>query len=225
MFAPEWLVTPMASLLGWFLSVSKDYGLAIILMTVAVRVAILPLTIYQTKSMKRMQEVQPRLKEVQTKYKDQPEILNQKMMELYKSEGVNPFSGCLPTLVQMPFLWAMFSVLKAFDPGAQYGFNFLSILKDLNAPHQIGLVALTVVSMVAQSYLSGAGTDPNQKMMMYMMPVMFGWLSWNMQGGVVLYWVVSTIFGLVQQAIYPGFPRLQPAGAGGPGPQGGAKAR
>lgn len=223
-YAPEWIVHPLTQILVWFIGVSKDYGVAIILLTLLLRVVILPLTIYQTKSMKRMQEVQPRMKEIQEKYKEQPELLNQKMMELYKSEGVNPFSGCLPMLVQMPFLYAMFAVLQNFKPPGDVGYDILGF-GNLGNPHQIFLVGLTVVSMLAQSYLSGQGTDPNQKMMMYMMPLFFGWISWNMHGGVVLYWVVSTIFGIVQQAIYPGFPRLQPQPAGGKSPQGGAKAR
>lgn len=216
-FAPEWLVRPMTQLLAWFLGITGSYGMAIILLTLVVRFIILPLTIHQMKSMKRMQEIQPRMKELQAKYKDEPAKLNQEMMALYKNEGVNPFSGCLPLLVQMPFLYAMFAALQAFNPAAygSFGVSFLWIT-NLNQPHDLILTVLTVVSMLAQSWLTGAASDPNQRMMMYMMPVMFGWMGYNMQAGVVLYWVVSTIFGLVQQAIYPGFPRLRgDAGAKG----------
>ncbi|MGE5675760.1 MAG: YidC/Oxa1 family membrane protein insertase [Mycobacterium leprae] len=219
-WAPEWIIKPMASLLTWFVSLTGSYGLGIILLTLVVRVVILPLTIYQMKGMKKMQEVQPLLKEIQEKYKDQPEKLNQEMMQLYKTQGVNPFAGCLPLLIQMPFLWAIFAVLQAYKPPVEIGTAFL-FMGPLSAPHQIFLTAVTIVSMLAQSYLTGAATDPNQKMMMYMMPILFGWMSWSMAGGVVLYWVVSTIFGIVQQAIYPGFPRLK----GGAGLKGEAGAR
>lgn len=217
--APEWLTAPMEYSLRWFTDMSGNYGLGIILLTFVVRVVILPLTIYQTKSMKKMQEVQPLMKELQAKYKDQPEKLNQEMMSLYREKGVNPFSGCLPLLIQMPFLYAIFAVLQNFDPGAAH--PGLLWIPDLNAKDPLFVLPiLTVISMMAQSWLSGMGNDPNQRMMMYMMPVLFGFFTFQMpQSGVVLYWVVSTIFGLIQQAIYPGFPRFQ----GGAQASGGSK--
>lgn len=218
-YAPEWLVTPMRASLEWFVSVSGSYGMGIILLTLAVRIVILPLTLYQMKSMKKMQEVQPMLKELQAKHKDNPQKLNEEMMNLYKTQGVNPLSGCLPLLIQMPFLYAVFAVLNTFDPVA---FNVSSMFLglDLHGKEPV-LAIITVVAMVGQSYLTMVGNDPNQKMMMYLMPVLFGWISFQMQAGVVLYWVVSTIFGLIQQAIYPGFPRLK----GGLGAKGEAGTR
>ncbi|MFZ5816201.1 MAG: YidC/Oxa1 family membrane protein insertase [Bacillota bacterium] len=205
---PSWLVDPMTALLTWFLQVSGNYGIAIILLTIVVRILILPLTIYQTKSMKRMQEVQPRMKELQTKYKDNPEKLNQEMMTLYKTEGVNPFAGCLPMLVQLPILWGLFEVFRLFDPVA-LGYTYQFLWADLSQK-DIPLAIMTVVSMFAQSYLSGMTNDPNQKMMTWLLPIMFGWIAFTMpQSGIILYWVVSTVFGLIQQAIYPGFPRLK----------------
>jgi YidC/Oxa1 family membrane protein insertase len=202
--------------IGW----THSYGVGIILLTLAVRVVILPLTIYQTKSMKRMQEVQPLMKEIQTKYKDQPEKMNQEMMALYKTEGVNPFSGCLPLVIQMPFLYAIFSVLQHYTPPTGIATGFLWV-NSLSAPDQYYILpALTVLSMFVQSWLTGVATDPNQKMMTYMMPLLFGWFTFKMPAGVVVYWVISTVFGLVQQAIYPGFPRLK----GTPGAKGEAGA-
>jgi YidC/Oxa1 family membrane protein insertase len=217
--APEWIVTPMQSLITWFLTLTGSYGLSIILLTVAVRMLILPLTIYQTKSMKSMQEVQPLMKALQDKYKDQPEKLNQEMMALYKEHKVNPLAGCLPLLIQMPFLYAIFAVLQSFNPEA-FGASTTFLWMDL-ATKNTGLAVITVASMFLQSWLSGVGNDPNQKMMMWMMPLMFGYITFNMQSGVVLYWVVSTIVGLIQQAIYPGFPRFK----GGLGAKGEAGAR
>lgn len=213
-FSPEWLIAPMRSALEYFVTLSGNYGLGIVLLTIAVRLVILPLTMYQMKSMKKMQEVQPMLKALQEKYKGKPEELNKEMMNLYKTQGVNPLSGCLPLLIQMPFLYAIFAVLQNFDPSV---FNidphFLWI-SDLNTRDTL-LAAITVISMVGQSWLTMVGNDPNQRLMMYLMPVMFGWISYQMAAGVVLYWVVSTIFGLIQQAIYPGFPRLKAASVKG----------
>lgn len=205
----------MHAMLQWSLEVSGNYGVAIILLTVVVRIVILPLTVYQTKSMKRMQEVQPRMKELQTKYKENPEKLNQEMMSLYKTEGVNPFAGCLPMLVQLPILWALFEVFRTFDPVA-LGYNHMFLGANLAEKNMV-LSVLTVVTMFLQTYLSGMSNDPNQKMMTWLMPIMFGWIAFTMPtSGIVLYWVVSTVFGLVQQAIYPGFPRLK----GGSGAKG-----
>lgn len=214
-FAPEWLVGPMKGLLGWFLQMTGSYGMAIILITVVVRIVILPLTIYQTKSMKKMQEVQPLMKALQEKYKDNPEKMNQEVMALYKNEGVNPLAGCLPMLIQLPILWALFAVFQAFDP-TTYGYGYQFLWADLSTK-DIPLAIMTVVAMFLQSYLTGVATDPNQKMMTWLMPIMFGWIAFTMPtSGIILYWVVGTVFGLVQQAIYPGFPRLK-GGAGAKG--------
>jgi len=211
--APDWIVKPMGQLMVWFIGVTGSYGTAIILLTVVVRIVILPLTVYQTKAMKKMQEVQPLMKEIQTKYKDQPEKMNQEMMTLYKTKGVNPFSGCLPLLIQMPFLYAIFAVLQGFSAAhPEVATAFLWMNLDVR---DIPLAGITVASMFLQSWLTGVGNDPNQKMMMYMLPLVFGFMTFNMPSGVVLYWVVSTLFGLAQQAIYPGFPRLKPAGTKG----------
>ncbi len=205
---PEWLVKPMTSLLGWLLETTGNYGVAIILLTLVVRIVILPLTIYQMKSMKRMQEVQPLMKAIQEKYKDNPEKMNQEMMALYQKEKVNPFSGCLPLLVQLPILYALFAVFQAFDPVA-HGYTYQFLWADLSQ-RDIPLAILTVVSMILQQYLTGMATDPNQRMMTWIMPIMFGWIAFTMPtSSIVLYWVVSTFFGLIQQAIYPGFPRLK----------------
>lgn len=221
-YAPEWLKAPMTQLLEWLMVTTGSYGLAIIGLTIVVRVVILPLTIYQTKAMKKLQEVQPRMKELQEKYKDTPEKLNQEMMALYKSEGANPFAGCLPMLIQLPILYALFAVFTDFDPEALgYGTQFL--WANL-AERDIPLAIITVLSMVAQTYLSGMGNDPNQRMMMWLMPIMFGFIAFQMPtSGIILYWVVSTIFGLVQQAIYPGFPRFKGNTSGNPGNTPGTK--
>lgn len=212
----------MLQLLEWLMVTTGSYGLAIIGLTIVVRVVILPLTIYQTKSMKKLQEVQPRMKELQEKYKDTPEKLNQEMMALYKSEGANPFAGCLPMLIQLPILYALFAVFNDFKPEA-LGYSTQFLWANL-AERDIPLAIITVIAMVAQTYLSGAGNDPNQRMMMWLMPIMFGFIAFQMPtSGIILYWVVSTLFGLAQQAIYPGFPRLKGNTPGNPGNTPGTK--
>lgn len=210
-FAPQWLVDPMHSVIQWFLNVTGSYGVAVILLTIVIKLITLPLTIYQSNAMKRMQVIQPLMKEIQTKYKDNPQKQQEETMKLYKEHKVNPAAGCLPMLVQMPILWAMFAVVNTFKPE---GFStlFLGFNLDLlgkNGANMV-LLVLSVVIMFAQTWLSMApNADRSQQVPMLIMPIFFGYITLNMKAAVILYWVVSYIFGLVQTAIYPGFARFQ----------------
>jgi len=122
-----------ANSLGYLLKVVYDivgsYGFAIIVFTVLVKLALLPLTLSQTKSMKAMQEIQPKIKEIQNKYKDDSQKMNEKVMEVYKEHKVNPMAGCLPILVQFPILIGLFNALK--DPG-KYVFKSQAIYKSID---------------------------------------------------------------------------------------------
>ena len=205
----------MTKLLEVFLKFTGNYGLAIILLTLVVRIVILPLTVYQMRAMKRMQEVQPLMKEIQEKYRDNPEKLNQELMALYSREKVNPFSGCLPLLVELPILYALFAVFNAFDP-TKFNYTYQFLWADLSQ-RDIPLTAiLTVVSMILQQYLTRHADemDPNQRAMMWIMPIMFGWIAFTMPtSSIVLYWVVSTFFGLIQQDNLRRSPGLRAASA------------
>lgn len=210
-FAPEWLVGPMHSVIQWFLDVTGSYGVAVILLTIVIKVITLPLTIYQANAMKRMQVMQPLMKEIQTKYKDNPQKQQEETMKLYREHKANPAAGCLPMLVQMPILWAMFAVVNTFVPEGYattfLGFDLVGLGRDgLN----MVLLVLSVVIMFAQTWLSMApNADRSQQVPMLIMPIFFGYITLNMKAAVILYWVVSYIFGLVQTAIYPGFARFQ----------------
>lgn len=210
-FAPQWLVDPMHSVIQWFLNVTGSYGFAVILLTIVIKVITLPLTIYQANAMKRMQVIQPLMKELQTKYKDNPQKQQEETMKLYREHKVNPAAGCLPMLVQMPILWAMFAVVNTFVPEGHattfLGFNLIGLGRE---GANMVLLVLSVVTMLAQTWLSMApNADRSQQVPMLIMPVFFGYITLNMKAAVILYWVVSYIFGLVQTAIYPGFARFQ----------------
>ncbi|HLO02750.1 MAG TPA: YidC/Oxa1 family membrane protein insertase [Symbiobacteriaceae bacterium] len=210
-FAPQWLVDPMHSVIQWFLSVTGSYGAAVILLTIVIKVITLPLTIYQANAMKRMQVMQPLMKELQAKYKDNPQKQQEETMKLYKEHKANPAAGCLPMLVQMPILWAMFAVVNTFVPSGFattfLGFNLVGLGRE---GANMVLLVLSVVIMFAQTWLSMApNADRSQQVPMLIMPVFFGYITLNMRAAVILYWVVSYIFGLVQTAIYPGFARFQ----------------
>lgn len=175
-----------------------NYGLAIILLTIVIKIVLYPLTVSQIKSMKEMAFIQPKMKELQEKYKGKPEILNKEMAELYKTHKINPLSGCLPLIVQMPFLIAIFYAIRDYKYIGEPSFLWMS---SLAAPDP--LYILPVVSAAATYLQTRMSTTPEQmqqqKMMLIIMPVFILWISLNFPAGLVLYWAVSTIVQIFQQ--------------------------
>ncbi len=211
------IVWGLGDLLGWFLKVLysfvKNYGVAIIILTIILKVLLSPLMVNSMKNSQKMQQLQPKLSELQAKYKDKPEMLSQKTMELYKKSGINPMSGCLPMLLQMPFLFAMYQLLdRMFE---LKGASFLWI-KDLAMPDSLITFGFTipllnidslnilpiimVVTQVFQSLLTpGMGNNPQAKMMIWLMPLMFFFFFYNVSSGLVLYWTIMNLLGIIQQ--------------------------
>jgi len=182
-------------MLRFFYDLSGSYGLAIILLTLAIRIILAPLTFSQSKSMEAMKALQPEMQELQERYKDKPEEYQRKVMELYQKHKVNPLGGCLPMLVQLPFLWALFAVLREFDFGT--GFLWLT---SLSAPDPLYILpVLSAVTTYLQMVMTSA--DAFQKTMMFIMPAFIGYISINFPAGLVIYWVVSNIFSMAQQYI------------------------
>ncbi|NLY52335.1 MAG: membrane protein insertase YidC [Firmicutes bacterium] len=188
-----YLEAGLSWLLKFFYNVSGSYGLAIILLTIAIRLILAPLTLSQSKSMEAMKALQPEMNELQQKYKDNPEEYQRRVMELYKEHNINPLSGCLPMLIQLPFLWALFSVLRNFDFGT--GFLWLTSLSEPD-PLYI-LPVLSALTTYTQMMMTSA--DASQKGMMAIMPIFIGYISINFPAGLVLYWVVSNLFSMGQQ--------------------------
>lgn len=195
----------------FFLNISGDYGLAIIMLTLAVRVLMLPLTIKQTRSMHEMKKIQPKLKKLQEKYKDDKQKLQQEIMKFYKEHKVNPVAGCLPLLLQLPIMFALFRVL--LELGKRGGTRFLFIIPDLSlsagtaratlalapmAPYFI-LVGLMVLTTYIPSKMMS--TDPQQDKIMIFMSLFMAYIGWSFPAGVVLYLVVSNIWTIGQQYI------------------------
>ena len=196
----------------WLLNVlyaaCHNYGIAIILITILVRVAFWPLTHKSTESMKKMQEIQPLLKEIQTKFKDDPQKLQQETMEIYRKNKVNPMSSCLPMLIQIPFFIAIFYVLRS---AVELRFAPFLWIADLSEPenlfagmipfiHSINFLPLIMAAtMFLQSKLTPSMGDPSQqKMMMWMMPLMMLFMFYQMPSALVLYWSVSQILAIIQ---------------------------
>jgi len=205
-----WFLTPIAvfflKALRWIYSHVGNYGVAIILLTFGIRVVLFPLMHTSTVSMRKMQKVQPRVKEIQGKYKKKksdPQArakMNQEMMALYKEEGVNPMAGCLPLLVQMPLLFALYQLfLKAIELRHA---PFMLWITDLSAkdPYYVTPILMTATMWLQQRLAPQAG-DPQQQRLMRMMPLVFGIMFLQFPSGLVLYWLANNIITIIQQEI------------------------
>ncbi len=204
-------------LILWMNGFIPNYGLIIIILSIMTKVLFYRLTHKSFKSMKDMQRLQPRLKALQEKYKDEKEKLNKETMKMYKEAGVNPLGGCLPLLFQMPVFIALFNVLRNTIElrGAPLGlwisdlsspdvlFSFGVKLPILGSNFHL-LPILMGVAMFAQSKMGGSptgqtGPASQTKMMTTMMPVVFTFLFYGMPSGLVLYWLINNILSIVQQ--------------------------
>ncbi|WP_296332702.1 YidC/Oxa1 family membrane protein insertase [Veillonella sp. LMAG:90] len=179
-----------------------SYGIAIIIMTIGIKAILAPLTAKQVKSMKGMQKLQPKMKEIQNKYKNDPQRAQQEIAKMYKELGVNPLSGCLLLLVQMPFLIAIFYALQGYPYDPAYE-SFLWLPSLGEADHLYILPVLSALSTFVMSKqtaqdATGAGAG-QQKIMQIFMPLFIGYISLNFPSGLVIYWVVSNIFQMIQQ--------------------------
>ena len=206
-----------------------DYGFAIILLTVAIRVILLPLTIKQTKSMYELQRIQPKIKELQDKHKNDKEKLQEETLKFYQENKVNPFGGCLPMLLQMPIFFALFRMLGTAgetpglfpqhiqtlsDSAAAAASRFWVIIPDITLsagqvygadglaaalPYLIFVLLFGASTLVPQ--LLQPGAQAQQKQMSYLMSAMMLFFGWSVSAGVVLYWVTQGLLGVIQQLI------------------------
>lgn len=192
-----------------------SYGIAIALFTVTLKLCLFPLTKKQYVGMAKMQEIQPELKKVQTKYKNDPERQQKEMMEVYQKYGVSPFSSCLPLLIQLPILLALFRTLSVFfDPKKHPAYvnlekaSFLWI-PSLGTPDPIILPVLVALGTFLQQKVTmkaggvdtagnGAGAQ-SQRVMLYFMPLFIGYVSRKFPSGLALYWVIYSIVGIAEQ--------------------------
>ena len=204
---------PLTRFFQWLLQavyqVIPNYGWAIILITILVRLLMLPIMNRQMRSMEKMRALQPRMKEIQEKHADDRQKQSEAMMALYKETGVNPLGGCLPMLLQFPvFIGLFFALQSSFDLRQA---DFMLWINDLSAPDLLFTIPgidlpfrlLPIVmggSMILQQKLTPATVDPSQQMMMMvMMPVMMTVLFYQFPSGLVLYWMVSNFLGIGHQ--------------------------
>ena len=177
-----------------------NYGLAIIIMTIIVKILLYPLTKKQIESTKAMMAMQPKMKAIQEKYKNDKQRLNMELANLYKQENVNPLAGCLPLLVQMPIMIGIFYRIRAFHYVGPA--NFLWIQSISNPDPMYILPVLSALTTFVQSKQTMPDTSSAQnKMMLYFMPLFIGYISFSFPAGLVLYWVVMNLMQIGQQAL------------------------
>lgn len=192
----ELLKQLIASLILSVDSVVQNFGLSIIVATIVIRIILLPLTLKQDKSMKAMKRVQPELESIKQKHGHDKQLLNQKTMELYKKYKVNPAGGCLPLIIQLPILFALFGVLRGGIIPEDSKFLWLELSKP--DPFYIFPLLNGVVSFLQQK-LMGNSDNPQMKNMMYMFPIMMIFISYKMPAGLQLYWLTSSLTAVLQQ--------------------------
>ncbi len=202
---------PIVQLLEFILGVFHDvlstagiesYGVAIIILTIIIKTIFYPLTVKQVKSMKGMQELQPKMKALQEKFKSDPKRLQQEMGKLYKEAGVNPMAGCLPLLAQMPFLMAMFYALQRIDYGGDPSFLWIANLSHPDPMYILPILSAISTFIVQRQSTANSGSAQTQmqmKIMAVVMPLFIGWISLNFAAGLVIYWIVNNLMQILQQ--------------------------
>lgn len=210
-----WLCQMMLMMLIGLHAVFRDYGVAILLVTLVVKVITYPLSLSSMKSMARMKEVQPKIAAIRERYKADARKMNEELMELYRKEGINPFNpGCLPMFLQMPILISLFVVLRKAIELRGASTVLVPWVNDLSQAEVLFTLpfripgygsnfALIPIVMAALTFVQNKMTmkDPNQKAMVYVMPIVMLVLFNNFPAGLVMYWTFSSALGLVQQRL------------------------
>jgi YidC/Oxa1 family membrane protein insertase len=201
------IARPLFLWLKWTYKYIGNWGWAIVVQTLIINVALLPLRISQMKSMLKMQKVAPVIKSIQEKYKKyslrdpRKQQMQQEISAVYKEHGVNPVGGCLPLVIQMPFLFAYYSMLRSALDLRHAPWLWIRDLSSADPLHLLP-IGIIVTMFLTQRMTPQAGMDPTQqKMMNFMMPVMLGIISWNLAAGLCLYWSEGNIIAIVQQAV------------------------
>jgi YidC/Oxa1 family membrane protein insertase len=204
------MAKPTLWLLNFFHTYFKNYGIAIILVTIAFKLAFWPIAQKGLKSMKNMQKLQPKMVKLKEKYKDDPAMMNKEVMNLYKTYKVNPLGGCLPMILQIPVFFALYKVLLMCIELRHA--PFMLWITDLSAPDRLmigmnipylgGIPVLTLLmgaSMFLQQKMTPTTADPTQAKIMMFLPIMFTFMFLNFASGLVLYWFVNNLLAILQQ--------------------------
>lgn len=213
----DWIVQILFEILKLIQTFAVDWGLSIVILVLIIRLLLTPLMIKSTKSTARMQVLQPKLLEIQEKYADDPQRQSAEMQKFYSENKFNPFGGCLPLLIQMPILIALFTLLRNLpDYFTGENFSFFNILPNLietpsnsfatdpvsSIPYIVALLLFSVLTLIPQLYTARnqTGQQANQMLTMgIVMTVMMLFIGWSLPAGVLLYYDVSTAWQVIQQ--------------------------
>jgi YidC/Oxa1 family membrane protein insertase len=213
----------LARLLQWLQGLTGSYVVAIILVTVAVKLVLHPLTRKQLQSMRAMQALAPQMTALREKYRDNPQQLNKEMMDLYRAHGVNPFGGCLPLVAQLPILWGLFTLFRR--PGIFQGASALGVPLDrvpctsgplsaacwlamIQEPVFLGVIVLVALTTYLQQRVSM--TDPQQARMFVLMPIIFAVFAISFPFGLSIYWIVYSVVGTLEYYLVQRLPTVLP---------------
>lgn len=196
-----YLPVGLSKVLIFFYSFTHNYGLAIILLTLLIYGGLSPLTLKQFESMQKMQAIQPEMKEVQKKFKDEPKKLQAEMMKIYSKHKINPLSGCLPMIIQLPIIFVLYRALLGFPFAENPSFLWIDNLGEPDIPLLLGLGGTMFLQQkISQMAQAGKQQEGIAKMMQFF-PLFLILILWSLPSGVMLYWFVSTLISIVQQFI------------------------
>jgi YidC/Oxa1 family membrane protein insertase len=186
--------------------VGVGWGVSIILLTIVTRIAILPLSLKQIRSMRSLQAHQPEIKKIQEKYKDDRQRMQREMMAFYQENKINPFASCVPLLLQLPVFMALFYLLRSDDfkeeihaAGSNPDFFGITLDEKAVGAALIILVVLYFVTMVGSTSIMAASAEGNQRLLMYALPVFFTPLIISFPAGLVIYWITTNVWTMGQQ--------------------------
>ncbi|MGZ8711362.1 MAG: membrane protein insertase YidC, partial [Thermoanaerobaculia bacterium] len=192
--------------LVWINQYTLNYGFAIIVLTILIKVVLYPLQHKSIVSMKKMQRVQPKTEAIRNKYKkaktdpEQRQKMNVEMMQLYQKEGINPMSGCLPILLQLPILWGFYNLLsRAIELRGAPWILWINDLSEKDPTYVLPI--LMTATMFIQTYITPTTADPMQRKIFLAMPIVFGIMFKEFPSGLVLYWLVQNVLTIIQQLI------------------------
>ena len=205
--ACQWILEFWHDLIDPNDDLAGSWGIAIILLTFTVRIAILPLTFKGVKSMQRLQTLQPAIKQIQERYKDDKQRMNQEIMAFYQREKVNPLGSCFPLLLQIPFFISLFYLLRSDEFTADIADNqgFLAIenlAEKVTDPVLLGvLIVLYVGTQLAASAVTAISADPMQRRIMFALPFVFVIFIINFEAGLIVYWITTNVWTIGQQLL------------------------
>ncbi len=193
------IALPILKMLKWFYFYVHNYGVAIILVTIFVKLLLFPLTYKSMKSLTKISKLRPQMQVIQEKHKGDKQRLQKELMDLYRNNGANPISGCLPILLQMPVFFALYRVL--FNCMELYGAPFFGWIQDLSAkdPLFITPILLVLLMVMQQKIMPNTVTDPTQKRIMQLMPIIFGVFMLFLPAGLNIYMLINTVISIAQQ--------------------------